>query len=160
MAGSICENKKCLKIHDGSFASGRFCSLSCSQSFATSKNRDLINEKIRKKLLGRSVHDKKTSLHIGKKAAATRKSNRELRYKITDFESLSKRDKRRRIFEEQKGKCLFCSLSHWLGKQITFELDHIDGDIKNNSRDNLRLLCPNCHSQTPTWRRKKLAPIV
>lgn len=31
--------------------------------------------------------------------------------------------------------------------------DHIDGDKHNNSRENLRLLCPNCHSTTPTWRK-------
>ncbi len=43
----------------------------------------------------------------------------------------------------------------WNGKPITLELDHIDGDRFNNDFKNLRVLCPNCHSQTPTFRRKK-----
>ncbi len=43
----------------------------------------------------------------------------------------------------------------WMGKSITLELDHIDGDRFNNEFENLRILCPNCHSQTPTFRRQK-----
>jgi hypothetical protein len=43
----------------------------------------------------------------------------------------------------------------WCGKPITLELDHIDGNRFNNNFSNLRVLCPNCHSQTPTFRKKK-----
>lgn len=43
----------------------------------------------------------------------------------------------------------------WLGKQITLHLDHIDGDHDNNELVNLRVLCPNCHTQTPTYGSKK-----
>ena len=39
----------------------------------------------------------------------------------------------------------------WNNKPLSFHLDHIDGNRNNNQRSNLRLLCPNCHSQTPTW---------
>ena len=42
----------------------------------------------------------------------------------------------------------------WNGKELRLELDHIDGDSTNNTVDNLRLLCPNCHSQTPTYKAK------
>jgi uncharacterized membrane protein len=42
-----------------------------------------------------------------------------------------------------------------MGIAIPLEMEHIDGDSKNNVRDNLKLLCPNCHAQTPTWRRRK-----
>ena len=52
-----------------------------------------------------------------------------------------------------------CGLFDWLGNVITLELDHIDGNNKNNDRSNLECLCPNCHAQTPTWRgrNRKLA---
>jgi 5-methylcytosine-specific restriction endonuclease McrA len=49
-------------------------------------------------------------------------------------------------------RCSNCSLSTWMGTAIPLELDHIDGDRHNNTLQNLRLLCPNCHAMTPTYR--------
>ena len=71
-----------------------------------------------------------------------------------DWDSLSFRRKRLKVWEEQEGKCLFCGLKDWRDLPISLELDHIDGDRSNTSRENLRLLCPNCHSQTPGFRRR------
>ena len=51
--------------------------------------------------------------------------------------------------------CESCKLDTWLNKPIALELEHIDGDRTNNLYSNLKLLCPNCHAQTPTWRRQK-----
>ena len=51
-------------------------------------------------------------------------------------------------------KCESCGLDTWLGKPITLEVHHKDGDRHNNNLDNLQLLCPNCHSFTSNWRRK------
>jgi hypothetical protein len=54
-------------------------------------------------------------------------------------------------------KCDGCGLGpSWNGRKLTLQLDHIDGDRMNNARDNLRLLCPNCHSQTDTFSKGKL----
>jgi hypothetical protein len=52
-------------------------------------------------------------------------------------------------------RCEICDLSTWLGKPIPLELDHIDGNNKNNELENLRILCCNCHAQTPNWRGRK-----
>ncbi len=48
-------------------------------------------------------------------------------------------------------KCSNCEISNWLGKSLALHLDHIDGNSHNHKLENLRLLCPNCHSQTDTW---------
>ncbi len=60
----------------------------------------------------------------------------------------------RYILEKQDYKCDVCKISDYNGLPITLELDHINGDATNNTEKNLRCLCPNCHSQTPTYRSK------
>ncbi len=50
--------------------------------------------------------------------------------------------------------CTICGLKEWNGKHITCELDHINGDRTDHHVSNIRLLCPNCHSQTSTFRGK------
>jgi len=52
-------------------------------------------------------------------------------------------------------KCDICEQeSTWNGEPLTLELDHIDGNAFDNRIENLRFLCPNCHSQTPTSKGK------
>ena len=48
--------------------------------------------------------------------------------------------------------CEQCSLETWNGRPIPLELEHTDGDKRNNTIENLRILCPNCHAQTDTYR--------
>jgi len=49
-------------------------------------------------------------------------------------------------------KCSICNLEPmWNNKPLTLHLDHINGDHHNNNLENLRLLCPNCHTQTDTY---------
>lgn len=48
-------------------------------------------------------------------------------------------------------KCLVCGISDWKGEKLNLEIDHIDGNSEDNRIENLRFLCPNCHSQTNTF---------
>jgi hypothetical protein len=73
------------------------------------------------------------------------------------------------LLEEQGHACALCGCpTTWQGAELRLILDHIDGDATNNRRDDLRLICPNCDSQLPTfkarnrgkgraWRRQRYA---
>jgi Zn finger protein HypA/HybF involved in hydrogenase expression len=63
---------------------------------------------------------------------------------------------RKRLISEglKEHRCECCGLDEWLGEPIPLELDHIDGDHYNNTIENLKILCPNCHAKTPTYRGK------
>lgn len=62
----------------------------------------------------------------------------------------------KRILKEniKKRECEMCKLTHWNTQMIPLELDHIDGNPYNHKLENLRVLCPSCHAQTPTHRGK------
>lgn len=47
--------------------------------------------------------------------------------------------------------CDCCGISDWNGKEITLQVDHINGLANDNRLENLRLICPNCHSQSNTF---------
>lgn len=52
--------------------------------------------------------------------------------------------------------CSCCGRNQWQGLPIPLELDHINGDRSDNRLENLRLLCPNCHAQTDTYRGRNI----
>lgn len=68
-------------------------------------------------------------------------------------DTFSKLSVKRYLSEQQEG-CWCCGITEWQGKGIVLELEHIDGDSSNNKEENLSLLCPNCHSQTKTYKGK------
>jgi 5-methylcytosine-specific restriction endonuclease McrA len=53
-----------------------------------------------------------------------------------------------------ENRCEECGLSEWLGKPLTIQIDHINGVNDDYRLENLRMLCPNCHSQTDTYGRR------
>lgn len=61
-----------------------------------------------------------------------------------------------RILNIKPYKCEQCGISEWNGSKIILEVHHIDGNHYNNKLSNLSLLCPNCHSQTVSWRGRNI----
>jgi 5-methylcytosine-specific restriction endonuclease McrA len=58
-------------------------------------------------------------------------------------------------FNLMEFKCFICeNVGEWMGKPISLQLDHINGVNNDNRIENLRILCPNCHSQTETYAGK------
>lgn len=60
----------------------------------------------------------------------------------------------KRYLSEQKEGCWECGITEWNQKPIVLELEHIDGNSTNDKKENLSLICPNCHSQTDTYKAK------
>lgn len=51
----------------------------------------------------------------------------------------------------KQNKCEECGIEEWNGKSLTCQLDHVNGISTDHRLENLRILCPNCHSQTDTF---------
>lgn len=68
------------------------------------------------------------------------------------FEDLIHSEKKYKVLLEQNGRCDLCGLYEWAGKKIKLEYHHKDGNRKNESRENVQFLCPNCHSLTWDFR--------
>lgn len=67
---------------------------------------------------------------------------------------LSKRLRKDSILEYV---CQSCgNIGEWENKPLTLELDHVNGDRTDHKIENLRFLCPNCHTQTPTYKSKNI----
>ena len=73
--------------------------------------------------------------------------------KVTDSPHREHANKLRRALIEigRPYECATCEISSWQGKPLTLEVDHLNGNWHDNREDNLRFLCPNCHSLTETY---------
>jgi hypothetical protein len=61
--------------------------------------------------------------------------------------------RKKRLIKEGllKNECYICKLTSWLDCPISLQIDHINGISNDHRLENLRMLCPNCHSQTETF---------
>tara|TARA_R110002124_G_C8757563_1_gene498827 strand:+ start:107 stop:703 length:597 start_codon:yes stop_codon:yes gene_type:complete len=93
------------------------------------------------------------------KSIDTKKSNAITNFsnELVDSSSLSNGAIKRHLYSLGVLQCCSeCKLDTWNKKPLPLELDHINGKNTDNRIENLRLLCPNCHSLTDTWRGRNI----
>lgn len=151
---------ECLNCR-GDTVNPRFCSRSCA---ATHNNR--VAPKRKKKTSSETCRNcdtslsNKYSLYCSLKCSAAFRSNERLQRWLNGDPSVipgssSAEPIRSFLLKEQGGLCAICPQNtSWNGLSLTFVLDHVDGDSTNNLRDNLRMVCPNCDSQLPTFKSR------
>lgn len=149
---AFCEN--CNIEHSGEWASGRFCSRSCSNSFSTKVcDKEERSKNLSLSLIGKPTGRKGNWTDAQRtKAALLKKERAELNWKTATWDNVPVSRYRQRILYDQGGCCNICNIpTIWNNQPLILQLDHISGNRKDNSRDNLRMICPNCHSQTHTF---------
>ena len=156
--------KKCPKCNIDHNMNGMFCSRKCSNS------RTFSPESIEKKRISNlkywnSLSEKEQKAIYADNRSKYDYANQQLRATETKrkqswdrpYEEMSNSSVKKRLLHERGHKCEICGVGEsWQGAYLMVEMDHIDGNNKNNKAENLRLLCPNCHSQTPTFRAKNI----
>lgn len=149
-----CPKCNTLFVQDVTKGYGRkYCSRSCANSRTHSPaTKRKIAKTIKDTWSMKSEESKRKCLDAIERGKITRQRNRLEYLAKTSTEDLSHESRKKKVFLEQNSSCDICNITDWMGKPLTFELDHIDGNKLNNRRENLRVLCPNCHAQTDTWR--------
>lgn len=94
-----------------------------------------------------------TSAGVGRSGARRSRTNAEV-FVENSPETCGARIARRLIRLGREYACSVCSLREWKGKPLKLHVDHLNGINNDNRLENLRFLCPNCHSQTATYCRK------
>jgi RNA polymerase subunit RPABC4/transcription elongation factor Spt4 len=141
--------KKCGADFEPSKGLVSYCSLKCRNSRERS---DEVKKKISNSML---ISESAKTAVLNKNWAAISKKQQETikrRLLAEDFDKLKFERIKLRVLYEQDEKCNNCGISEWQGQKITLELEHKDGNHFNNDRQNLEVLCPNCHALTETWR--------
>jgi hypothetical protein len=129
----------------------------CSRTCANSRSRD---PETRRKIAytakntwnAKSEDGKIKAIEALQRGHISRTKNSLQRLLTESTEALGHHARKKKVFLEQHEKCNKCGIQDWNGEPLSFELEHKDGDKHNNVRDNLEVLCPNCHAQTSTWR--------
>jgi hypothetical protein len=131
-----------------------FCSSSCSASYNNSYR---ARKDRRPDFTCLNCKTTKKSSHNGQKYCNQKCQHsyfKKLRAKKLEAGENLTANNCKTYYLDKEAKCSCCNLKEWNGKPIPLELDHINGDGTDNTLKNTRLLCPNCHAQTDTYKSK------
>lgn len=127
-----------------------FCNSSCSASFNNKKRTKNDEKKCLQCLCLIGTKKKYCSITCQQKYQSVNRLNDWLLNNVKPGYAIIKRY----LTEKYGYKCLACGIENYNNKPITLEIEHKDGNSDNNNVDNLCFLCPNCHSQTDTYKGK------
>jgi 5-methylcytosine-specific restriction endonuclease McrA len=156
--------KSCPKCGAAHEKPGQYCSRSCANSrqFTKETNEKKSNANVNyyaqfTREERKQIHREKMSLYdFDEHQRKVQEANRRREWS-KPYEEMSHTSARKRLLHERNYTCEECGIGNkYNGKPLSLELDHKDGNSKNNKVENLRILCPNCHSQTPTHRAKNI----
>jgi hypothetical protein len=152
---------KCGTTHE---KSGKFCSRSCANSRTfTAETKDKKRNSNLKFYSNFTPEERKelqaqkdTKFDAYARQLRVQQKNLETSWS-RPYEEMRQGSLRKRLLHERNHTCEQCGIGNeYNGKPLSLELDHVDGNSNNNKVENLRILCPNCHSQTPTHRAKNI----
>lgn len=131
----------------------KFCSQSCSASYSNFIRGYKVDGKYSRTRIKRKCivcNQKEVSRGVNY-CSAVCQADANLFKKLK--EGTAKADAIKHYYKRKFGElCFVCKLKdEWNGLPIKMQLDHIDGKASNNTLENCRLICLNCHSQTPTY---------
>ena len=161
-----CLNCDC-KFKSTKSQSRKFCSQSCSAIFNNRKRVKKENENKKENKSKRIRKKKEIGTCLNCKSEIIRDNGKTTaKYCSIDCQMVfqmnlrigsgkaSSRTLKNYLIKSFGNKCMLCGWDkiNPITGRVPIELEHVDGDSENNSLDNLKLLCPNCHSLTPTYK--------
>jgi hypothetical protein len=150
-----CQNPDCNNnVAEGPGRTGKFCSSSCSAK-VNNRNRRKVILCIRCSNQVKDRHMKYCSRLCWQTHRSENRINAWLLGNETGCDASGElsRPIRTYLIDEANNKCTICNwgIPNPLTGKVILTVDHVDGNWKNNSRDNLIVLCYNCHTLTPTF---------